>query len=73
MSRVTRPSEEGRRDVTFQPGPINKVPPEIVSEIFKFAVLSSDETRSHGVKALCLVDQDWNHIAKGTLPVCCRS
>ena len=66
MSRITRPSEESRRDITFQPGPINKVPPEIVSEIFKFAVLSSEEARSHGVKALCLVDQDWNHIAKGT-------
>lgn len=35
-------------------------------ETFKFVVLSSEESRSHAVKALCLVGQDWNEIANGT-------
>jgi len=35
-------------------------------EIFKFAVFSSEEARSHGVKALYPVDQRWYHIAKAT-------
>ena len=35
-------------------------------EVFKFTVLSSEEARSHGVKALCLVDKRWNNIANRT-------
>ena len=66
MFRATRRSEENQRDVTSKPGPITKVPLEIVTEIFKFVVLSSEEARSHGVKDLCLVGQDWNHVAKAT-------
>jgi len=65
MSRATQPSGDNRQDVSSQPGPITKVPPEIVMEVFKFAVLSSEEARSHGVKTLCLVGQDWNRIANG--------
>jgi len=35
-------------------------------EIFKFTVLPSEGARSHGVKALCLVNKDWNNIANVT-------
>ena len=35
-------------------------------EIFKYAVLSSEEARSHGAKSLCLVGKDWNYIANTT-------
>ena len=50
-------------DVVLLPSPISKLPHEIVREIFKFVVLSSEKARSHGVKSLCLVDRRWNDIA----------
>ena len=61
MSQVTQFSNG-----PSQPSPIIKVPPEIIMEIFKFAVLSSEGARSRGVKALCLVDKHWNDIANAT-------
>ena len=67
MFRVTRSS--GRRtrlDAAPRPSPISKLPYEIIREIFKFMVLSSEEARSHGVKTLCLVDRRWNDIANAT-------
>jgi len=66
MSQATQPSGNNQRGVTPRPGHITKVPTEIIVEIFKFAVFSSEEARSHGVKALCLVSQYWNQIANGT-------
>ena len=35
-------------------------------EVFKFAVLSSEEARSHGAEILCRVDKRWNNIANAT-------
>jgi hypothetical protein len=37
-----------------------------MEEVFKLVVLSSEEARSHGVKALCLVDRYWNNVANAT-------
>ena len=65
MSRVTR-SKGTQHEVVSRPSPITKVPLEIITEIFKFAILSSEDARSHGVKALCLVDKCWNRIANAT-------
>ena len=49
-----------------QPEVITKVPPEIIMEVFKFVVLSSEDARSHGAKTLCLVNKRWNDIANAT-------
>lgn len=35
-------------------------------ELFKFAVLSSEEARSRGAQDLCLVDKGWNNISNAT-------
>jgi len=66
MSQLTRYSKRTWLDVASLPSPITKIPPEIMSEIFKFVVLSSKKRRSSGVKALCLVDKRWNDIANTT-------
>ena len=63
MSQATRLS---KGHAARQPGPINEVPFEIITEVFKLAVLSSEAGRSHGVDALCLVCRDWNRIANET-------
>jgi len=59
-------SQATQHDVVPQPGPIAKFPSEIIIEFFKFAVLSSEEARSHGAKTLCLVDKYWNDLANET-------
>ena len=66
MSRVTQSSKTTQLDVVPRPSLITRVPPEIIREIFKFVVFSSEEARSHEVKTLCLVDKDWNDIANTT-------
>ena len=64
---ITKRSKKSRCEVVPQPSPmIDKVPPEIMMEIFKLVVLSSEEARSHGVKAICPVNQRWNRIANVT-------
>ena len=57
---------ESRRYVISKPGPISKIPPEIITEVFKLVVLSSEEARSHGAKTLCRVCKHWNEIANIT-------
>jgi len=66
MFQTTRISKGSRSGIASQPGPITDVPQEIVMEVFRFAVLSSEEGRSNGVKALCLVGKEWNQIANCT-------
>ena len=66
MFRVTRSSRRTRLDAAPRPSPVSKLPYEIIREIFKFVVLSSEEARFHGVKTLCLVDRRWNDIANAT-------
>jgi hypothetical protein len=63
MSRTTQISKGTQSQ---RPSPITNVPPEIIREVFKLVVLSSEEARSHGVKALCLVDRYWNNVANAT-------
>ena len=66
------PSAVIMRQVTQSPngqslsGPITTVPIELITEIFKFVVLSSEAARSHAVKDLCLVGKHWNDIANAT-------
>jgi hypothetical protein len=66
MSQAIQSSKEAQREIASPPGPITKTPPEVIMEVFKYAVLSSEEARSHGVKSLCLVGKDWNQIANTT-------
>jgi hypothetical protein len=67
MSRTTRYSRGTQLDAASRrPSSVTKVPPEIMREVFKLVVLSSEEARSHGVKALCLVGRYWNNVANAT-------
>ena len=66
MPRISRLSKGTQLDVVSRLNPFTKVPLEIITEIFKFVVLSSEEARSHEVKTLCLVDKYWNNIANAT-------
>ena len=66
MIRVIRFSGRAQPNIASRSSPITKVPPEIIREVFKLVVLSSEEARSHGVKSLCLVDKCWNDIANAT-------
>jgi hypothetical protein len=66
MSQAIQSSKEAQREIASPPGPITKMPPKVVMEVFKYAVLSSEEARSHGVKSLCLVGKDWNKFANAT-------
>jgi len=66
MSQVTLSSEGTRLDIASQPSPIIKLPPEVLTEVFKLVVLSSEEARSRGVKTLRLVNKHWNNVANAT-------